>query len=410
MFREHFKVQFVGISTIASPPCSSRLMEDASVATEEREDAAPIIQFPFDPNLTECVLDLRALCGLPANSDEDAVCSFRALMMPKGKTVHVPNEPGCYATLGPWRTQIALSLVHFVASTKRKMELLLSFMDYGMLSKGMTGVFVMSLQLPLLKSRNVYEETPRITSIKDVCGFSHINPSAQPWCAMLKPALERQPMFTQFNISNAKDIVCSLKISLEARLKTIEERAKADISKMVADLGRQDKRASEKMKGKFESSLAATMAFFHELPPKKYDRSMSERILMVKPEMPHVEWLKTPVRKTMDGGTAKMVSTIAPICRPQFNAPTESQALPSTSSGATSHPNSLPDEHASSSLPEFPEPSDSENSEPPEIPDSPRSKRKRNIPSRLASECATFAKASKANGKKKAKPSKVRWE
>ena len=116
------------------------------------------------------------MCGLPQDQEEDGVTAFRALLLPKGKTLHVPDEPGCYATLGPWRMQSALSRVHFVTATSRKPELLLAFVDYGMLSNGAsTGMFVMSLQLPLQKKLNVFEETPRFTKIADVCGFTSID-------------------------------------------------------------------------------------------------------------------------------------------------------------------------------------------------------------------------------------------
>ena len=79
------------------------------------EEAEP--QHRFSSDTMELVPDLRSICGLPANPDEDGILTFRALVLPKGKTLHVPDEPGCYATVGPWRTQIALSLVHFVEST-----------------------------------------------------------------------------------------------------------------------------------------------------------------------------------------------------------------------------------------------------------------------------------------------------
>ena len=92
---------------------------------DTNEELAPP-KYPFDVSTMECVLDVRALCGLPQDSEEGGAIAFRALLMPKGKTLHIPDEPGCYATLGPWRMQSALALVHFVAATNRKPELLLS--------------------------------------------------------------------------------------------------------------------------------------------------------------------------------------------------------------------------------------------------------------------------------------------
>ena len=85
---------------------------------EVAEEDAP--KFAFDARTTICVLDVRSLCALPVDADEDGAMAFRAFLLPKGKTVHIPDEPGCYATLGPWRTQVALSLVHFVKASQRK--------------------------------------------------------------------------------------------------------------------------------------------------------------------------------------------------------------------------------------------------------------------------------------------------
>ena len=104
--------------------------------------------------------------------------------------------------------QSALSLVHFVTATHRKPELLLAFSDYGMLSNGTsTGMFVMSLQLPLSKRRNVFEETPRFTKIADVSGFTTIDIKEQPWCTHLEPALKRQSLLEGNKLYSPADII-----------------------------------------------------------------------------------------------------------------------------------------------------------------------------------------------------------
>ena len=267
------------------------------------------IQHPFNPDTHDCVLDVRSLCRLPANPDEDGVHALRALVLEKGKTVHVPDEPGRYATSAPHRTQTALCLVHFSPETKRADELMLSFVDYGMLSQQATGVYVESLQLPLQKARNIYEETPRYTSIKDVCGFTNINGKSQPWCALLKPAIERQQMLASIEVFNSLDVVQLLRKPLRGRLKQLEANGREAIEKMVADLARQDKRAAQKQKATFESKFAATLKFFQELQPNKYDIPMSQRILEVKEGMDGVQWLNTPLRAKIDGGTAQLVAT-----------------------------------------------------------------------------------------------------
>ena len=271
---------------------------------------APKIGFPFDASMEDCIPDVRALARLPANADEDGVHTLRAIIFKKGSAVHVPGEPGTYATTGAHRTQTALELVHFHAATQRKAELLLSFVDYGMVSTSMSGMYVSSLQLPLQKARNIFEETPRFTPITDVVGFSRINHNHQPWCALLKPAIERQGMLAQLNVFTAVDVVFLMRRPLNARLQTLREFAVEDIDQLVQDLGRQDQKAAEKMKARFQSRLEATVQFFQAMDLKKYDRPMSQRVIKLElTDMSGVQWLKTPERKDIEQGKAKLIAT-----------------------------------------------------------------------------------------------------
>ena len=231
----------------SAPAAAPAAAPSAAPIQTETDGTARKMQYPFDPEITQCVPDIRALCSLPADPDEDGVHTLRALLLPKGKSVHVPDEPGCYATIGPFRTQTALCIIHFHESTQREDELLLSFVDYGMVSNGaMHGIYVMTLQLPLQKARNQFEETPRFTSIKDVCGFTNIKETAQPWCVLLKPALERHALFTRIAVFNALDVVQYMRSPLAVRLLQLREGTEQDIAKLVEDLARQDKRAAEK--------------------------------------------------------------------------------------------------------------------------------------------------------------------
>eukprot|EP00966_Prymnesium_polylepis_P186675 4327344-Prymnesium_polylepis.1 len=81
---------------------------------------------------------------------------------------------------GDWSKQEALCLVHFVPSTKREPEMLLNFIDYGYANPTMNGVSIESLQLPLQIKKNVYQDTPRVTRIENVCGFSIIDAGKAP--------------------------------------------------------------------------------------------------------------------------------------------------------------------------------------------------------------------------------------
>ena len=123
---------------MSTTPVSSD-SEDENIAEMGVDEPAP--QYPFDFKRDICIPDtLRFICGLPKDSEIDGVDTFRAILMAKGKTAHVPAEPSSYVTTAPWRTQLSLSLVHFVKETQRKMELLLSFTTFDKMSATATGV------------------------------------------------------------------------------------------------------------------------------------------------------------------------------------------------------------------------------------------------------------------------------
>ena len=291
--------------------------EDAD--TQATEEAEP--EHLFCSKSMEVVPDLRSICGLPANPDEDSLLTFRALILPKGKTLHVPDEPGCYATVGPWRMQIALTLVHFVEATQRKAELLLAFADFAMLSKVAKGMFVMSLQLPLKKARNVYEETPRFTTINNVRGFTSINAASQPWATLLPEALKRHPIYAQPQVFTPAAIIQHMRKTLSSRIKVLAASTRLVIAEEVADLARQDKRQAEKQSALFEGRLQQTLSTLADLPPQKYDRRTEERILVVSAEMAGVDWLRTPQRDQLAAGTAEFRATSVAVRRLHHSSP-----------------------------------------------------------------------------------------
>lgn len=312
-------------------------MGDDDDDSDERADEQPNVppKIPFDAETMECVLDLRALCGLPQDSEEDGALAFRALLLPKGKTLHVPGEPGCYATLGPWQSQVALSLVHFVPATARKPELLLAFADYGMLSFAGRGRFVMSLQLPLQKARNVFEETPRLTKIADVAGFTPIDVKSQPWCSLLEPALKRHPIYEEQKIYSPAAIITYMRAPLARRIETLVKSARKGIAEKVKALARQDKRQAEKASARMEAQLDAAHEFLKALPPKKYDRRMEERVIVVKPDASDgPDWLTTPKRGELEAGSAVCL----PTARAERAAPAPVVATPVAAAPAAAAP------------------------------------------------------------------------
>ena len=282
--------------------------EDEQVAAMARDDSKPDI--PFDSKTTVCVLDMRSMCELPVDLETNGVSALRALLLPLGKTLHVPGEPGCYVTDGDFRQQMALCKVYFVEATKREPELLLCFSDYGVLNPKAKGTFVISLALPLQKRRNVYEETPRHTKISDVAGFSPINDKEMPWSAHLKPALLRQPMFSEINAFSQLNLIGWMKNKLEDRIEILAKRANTAIVAVVSDIARQGAREAEQRKATLVAGLDMTLTLLAALPPSKYDGPLTKRVIKLADLTADTQpaWLKTPERQQLAQGEA--------VCRP----------------------------------------------------------------------------------------------
>ena len=284
--------------------------EDQNVAELVAEEEAP--KCPFDFNTQLAVCDLRSLCALPPDPEQDGMRTFRVMIFKKGRVLKVPSAPGCYATNADWRVQIALALVHFVPATKRKAELLLCFVDMGMVCNSATGMFVESLQLPLKKARNLSDEAPRLTKMADVSGFTRIDPMVQPWCNMLKQALERVPIYQNPKIYTPNAIIDHMRIKLETRIVSLAMWCRGDIAKTVSGLKQQDLRAAEKAAALYEGRLASVLQWLALLPPNKYDVRMAERVVEMgagHPDADKPPWLKTPERVALHAGTAER-----PVC------------------------------------------------------------------------------------------------
>lgn len=234
---------------------------------------------PVDMTCMDVVLDFGAMCSIPHDTDEAGIRTFRALFFPKGCALHLPHRPGKYAVNGEWHMQDALSMVHFKQSTKRPAELLLSFMDYSAVSASLAGVYVESLGLPLQTKRNVYEETPRLTKITDVVGFTPIDAGQTPWSVHLKPALMRQDMFREFKIFSPKQMVEYINLPLSQRIEEMASRTQEFIDFELGDLEKQDKRLAQTRKAQFTARLEKVLNLIKDLPPEMYDLPLEERIL-----------------------------------------------------------------------------------------------------------------------------------
>ena len=377
----------------------------ASDAEGEGEGAAETIaiDWPFDPKTTVCVPDLRTMCNLPSDVDESGVHVFRALFLPMGKTMHTPDQPGCYIVNGSYRQQLALCTVHFVDSTKRKPELLLGYSTFDVLSPNATGIFAISLGLPLCKSKNIYEDTPRYTKMSDVAGFSNIKENEMPWSAALGPALERQPMYSEIGVKSQAHIIGWVKKPLKERVNVLAKRANTEIVAKVADVSRQCKRDGEALKARLSAGLDKQLEKLAALPPEAYDKQMDKRILRLDQlEGDGPEWLKSPVRKSMQEGAAECISTALVARRTQADAapaPAPAAAAPAAAgpssaaatAAATINAAALAaddddDEEAESAEESADEGSEVEETPPPTKPAAPGQKRARKQPERLSAQ------------------------
>lgn len=164
-------------------------------------------KIPFSSKDIDVVLDVKSLCGLPWDAEQDGVHTFRALFFPKGKVIHVPDMPGRYVVDGNWKRQEALVVVHFVEATKRLPELLLSFVDHGMASELQAGISVETLKLPLLIKKDTYESSLKVAPLDDVAGFTPISigqaPALKhhPWRVSLTHFAKCEPRFA-FRVCN----------------------------------------------------------------------------------------------------------------------------------------------------------------------------------------------------------------
>ena len=272
-------------------------------------------QFPLDLEKDEVVLDLRAMHRIPFDLDEDGMGALRVAILPKGKSMHVPGQPGRYIVGGAWRSQYALCIVHWLKSTARLPELCIGFFDYGMLNRGASGIFVETLQLPLMRGNRVFEDCPRTTKLADVAGFSDIYPARQPWATQLAPALEKQPIFKRLAVTKPADIAKLNSSRLASRITKLEADTRSKMEAAVADIRRQDPRMADKQLARFEATLASTLDALKALPPSSYDCTLNDRIAQL------VEGsdatlpvgfppLSSPARKQVAEGGAELCRTV----------------------------------------------------------------------------------------------------
>ena len=272
-------------------------------------------QHPLNLEKEEVIIDLRAMHRIPFDLNEDGMGALRVAILPKGRSLHVPGQAGRYIVGGSWRHQYALCIVHWIKSTARLPELCIGFFDYGMLNPSASGIFVETLQLPLMRSNRVFEDCPRTTKLADVAGFSDIFPARAPWATQLAPALEKQALFKRLGISKPADIQKLNSSRLATRITKLEEDTRAKMEAAVADIRRQDTRMADKQLAKYEATLTATLGALKALPPSAYDCTLGDRIVqLVEGDAAALPVgfppISSPSRKQVAEGGAELIRTV----------------------------------------------------------------------------------------------------
>ena len=274
----------------------------------------PAARIPFNPSTQELILDLKGCCALPSDQETTATCSFRAIIMPIGKYVHEPNKPGRYAVLGSFRSVTALCLVHFDESLQREPELLLHFLDHGLAdAKSMHGVMVMTVQLPLLESANVYSKVVRSTPAADVAAFQPIATNKLPYSRDLRPFLQTIELYRLLAITNQSELLAFISSALGQRLVKLVKIAKDALEALVAEMAVQDEAVAAAQREALTTRLDALDVRFTNLPPEAYDAPLTQRIktlITVEPDAHEAEtvgvpaWINTPLKIALKEGKA----------------------------------------------------------------------------------------------------------
>ena len=289
------------------------------------------IVYKFDSSKHDLVLDLKTLSEIPFDPDTSGIKTFKAFVFEKGKAVHYPQEAGKYIVSGEWREQWILCVVHFKEETKRKPEFLLNFVDYGMLSTTMSGVSVETLLMPLKKAKNVYQDTPRLTQIDDVAGFSPIDPACTPWSVNLAPCLKKLPQFVLHDITAHRHLLEWVKKkTLRQQFTKLEVAARKAITTEVEAMRRQDESQADKIAQMFLARLKSTMASLNLLPPEAYE--VEDRIVVLTPDNTANEpqSLESPLRKKVLGGKCGALVRTQLAIRAAAAQTTEPTPLPVT--------------------------------------------------------------------------------
>jgi hypothetical protein len=291
------------------PPVGAKAKAKAKPsAVPDAVNAEP--EFKFDPAVQELVLDVKGLCGLPCRPMVWAVRSLRALVMPKGKFVHVPKLAGKYVVLGIAQCIVKHGLikVHFREEFQRPPELLTNFLDHGVSDDGMNGIMVESFLLPLKVQQGVYQAHPRYAPEAEVAGFSKIGAAE---AKELEPFLKRIDQFVMNGIKGEDSMLTYIAKPVADRLDELHTQA-ISVLEATRDKGLvQDSDAQNEFEERL-SALNLLVADMKLLPMENYDAPLATRITEIELLNPpaHHEiaipaWLTSPLRKELEEGKAE---------------------------------------------------------------------------------------------------------
>jgi hypothetical protein len=256
----------------------------------------------------ELIVDPKGWCHLPYDTAHDGVKSFRAIVVPRGKTARV--SPANYVVVGCSTVITAPVLVHF--TNGRAPEVLLDFVDYAMVKDSLlTGVSVETLKEPLMVRKGVYQTQQYVVSLRHVAGFSSFPPGA-PYTVHLEPALKKNAPYSTLNISSVADVMRFVDTPLAGRVSQLMADAEQRYEKAAAELSKAGDRQAQKTRGVWEAQLLELVGAVRAMPLKAYDERLSARFThLTSAEIEHSQpgLLSSPLREQLSLGTAELKRT-----------------------------------------------------------------------------------------------------
>ena len=137
--------QFDHKSAQFAPTCA-HIYAFADFQGAQEEDVEP---FCFEKQCL--IIDFKSLCasGIPFDPESNGVRALRAIVFKRGMGTFYPDDHSKLVIAGEYFVVSSLTLVHFDTATQREPELLLNFVDFGLLNSAVSGVSVETLALPL---------------------------------------------------------------------------------------------------------------------------------------------------------------------------------------------------------------------------------------------------------------------